>query len=648
MKNANKALVLVIMVINYLTLSAQDVPEKLSGDNVIGTGNNLHNAFDGNLETTFANITQSSGSWVGLNLGEKYVIEKISYCPAKGGASKLQLGVFEGANNPDFGDAVPLFIIKEVPKENILTKQIINCSKGFRYVRYVGPSGTYCNIAELEFYGQKGEGDNSNLYQLTNLPTITIHTKDAADIVSKDNYLKGIVTIISDNGAQVFTDSLEIKGRGNASWNFPKKPYKMKLYNKASLLKLPAKEKNWTLINNYGDKTLMRNLLAFDLSQRLDMSYTPAGKAVDVILNGEYKGTYQLCDQIEVAKQRIDIEKMAPEDVSLPNLSGGYLLEIDAYANEGTSWFVSTRTYTPVTIQYPKDDEIVPGQKSYITAYFNSMETALFSPGYKDEINGYSKYIDKGSFIRQFLVGEFSGNTDTYWSTYLYKKRNDDLFRFGPVWDFDIAYENDYRTYPINNNPEWVYVSKGSAAGGARSIVNRLLSDSSLYADLKSVYATYRDHGILNESTLLNVVNDYAVELEQSQQLNFIRWNILNSPVHMNPRTYGSYAAEVNNVKEYIKKRLVWMDRKLEYTPTVIASTGKKWNSKVIIRTDENSIQIYNTTQQQQVDVVDLLGRTIVSKTVAENTIINIEKGIYLVLVTSSSGESEVIKCIVP
>ncbi|MBO9700130.1 MAG: CotH kinase family protein [Sporocytophaga sp.] len=647
MKNATKALMLVIMVINYLTVSGQGITEKLTSKNVIGTGNNLFNAFDGKLETVFG-TNQNSGGWVGLDLGEKYVIEKIAYCPLKSQSSKLQLGVFEGANNPDFGDALPLFIIKDVPPENMLTEQVVNCSKGFRYVRYVGPSGAYCNIAELEFYGYKGEGDNNKLFQLTNLPTVTIHTKDAAEIVSKDNYIKGIVTIISDNGTQLFTDSLEIKGRGNASWTFPKKPYKMKLYNKASLLKLPAKEKNWTLINNYGDKTLMRNLLAFDLSQRLDMSYTPAGKAVDVILNGEYKGTYQLCDQIEVAKQRIDIEKMATEDVSLPNLSGGYLLEIDAYANEGISWFVSTRTYTPVTIQYPKDDEIVPAQKSYITAYFNSMETALFSPDYKDNINGYSKYIDKGSFIRQFLVGEFSGNTDTYWSTYLYKKRNDDLFRFGPVWDFDIAYENDYRTYPINNNPEWVYASKGSAAGGARSIVNRLLSDSSLYADLKSVYATYRDHGILSESTLLNVVNDYAVELEQSQQLNFIRWNTLNSPVHMNPRTYGSYVAEVNNVKEYIKKRLVWMDKKLEYIPAVVASTDHRKNSKLWIQTDENSIQINNPVQPQQVDIVDVLGRTKFSKVLTDYTVINIEKGIYLIHVTSLSGESEVIKCMVP
>ncbi|HEY5499210.1 MAG TPA: CotH kinase family protein, partial [Bacteroidales bacterium] len=106
--------------------------------------------------------------------------------------------------------------------------------------------------------------NNSTFPQLTNIPTVYIQTKNRQDITSKDIYLKGIVTIVSENGSSIFTDSIQIKGRGNASWSFPKKPYRMKLYNKANLLGMPAKAKDWTLINNYGDKTLMRNLLAFD------------------------------------------------------------------------------------------------------------------------------------------------------------------------------------------------------------------------------------------------------------------------------------------------------------------------------------------------------------------------------------------------
>lgn len=97
---------------------------------------------------------------------------------------------------------------------------------------------------------------------------------------------------------------------------------------------MPAKARKWTLINNYGDKTLMRNALAFKISEAIGMDYTPACRLVDVIVNGEYEGTYQLCDQIEIRKNRVGITEMAPVDIAEPNLSGGYLLEVDAYADQ--------------------------------------------------------------------------------------------------------------------------------------------------------------------------------------------------------------------------------------------------------------------------------------------------------------------------
>ncbi|WP_455499073.1 hypothetical protein [Coprobacter sp.] len=106
-----------------------------------------------------------------------------------------------------------------------------------------------CNLSELEFYGYDSVGDDSRLYQLTQIPTVTIHTENAADIVDKNVYLKGKVSIISENGTNIYTGDLEIRGRGNASWTFPKKPYRMKLAKKAKLLDAPAKAKNWTLIN---------------------------------------------------------------------------------------------------------------------------------------------------------------------------------------------------------------------------------------------------------------------------------------------------------------------------------------------------------------------------------------------------------------
>lgn len=653
MKNTFIFLLLILFSFNQIT--AQN-PVKLSGT-IIGTAesfdyaknacsttvNTIGNAFDGNLETIFATCVRTGG-WVGLDLGEKHIVTKVAYCPRASQSSRMLLGVFEGANNPDFGDAIPLHLIDATPAENVLTSKNISCSKGFRYVRYIGPNDFKCNLSEIEFYGYQGEGDNTQLIQTTIIPTIIIHTKDAEDVVNKDLYLKGIVSIISENGTKIHTDSLEIKGRGNVSWGFPKKPYRIKLFKKASLLGLPAVEKSWTLINNYGDKTLMRNLLAFDLSKRLELTYTPAGKPVDVFLNGEYKGTYQLCDQIEVKTGRIEVEEMKTTDVTLPYLSGGYLLEMDAYADQEISWFTSARNKIPTTIKYPKDDEIVPAQSAYIESYFNTMESAVYSSGYTNTTTGYRKYLDMPSFLRHFLVGEISGNTDTYWSTYMYKKRNDDLFYFGPVWDFDIAYENDYRTYPINNQADWIYLS-GSTANGVRPLVNRLFTDPALVNQLKSTYAHYRDNGTISKESLLGVVDDYALEMDKSQSLNFMRWPILNTKVHMNPAAWGSYDAEVNNVKNYISARIDWIDNRLAYVPNPVKNS---FLSDLYLWNDGNTLHIESITGEVFIRIYDYTGQMIAEKRQTDSQYsVSLRPGIYIVNISDKNGKSVSLKGLV-
>jgi len=658
--NLKTVLFLLAIYVYSVSVTAQ-TSEKLPATTIIGTAlsvdystgnssttvNAKANAFDGDLNTYFASYDRS-GTWVGLDLGEKYIITKIAYAPRNdydGGPQRIVLGVFEGANDPDFMDAVPLLMVTEAPPMNVMTEQNINCSKGFRYVRYVGPNDVRCNIAEIAFYGYKGAGDNSHFPQLSNLPTVTIHTVNAQDITSKEEYLQGYVSFIYDNGKTIYSDNLDIRGRGNASWNFPKKPYRMKLNNKVNLMGMPAKEKNWTLINNYGDKTLMRNFLAFDLSRKLEMPYTPAIMSVDVILNGEYKGNYQLCDQVEVAPERVDVQKMNISDIALPYLSGGYLIEVDAYAYSEISWFLSLRNYTPVTIHSPKDDEIVSQQTNYIRNYYNTMEAAVFASNYKDPVNGYRKYMDVETFLRHFLVGEISGNTDTYWSVYMYKDRDDDIFKFGPVWDLDLAYENDNRTYPINSHTQWVY-EYGSAANGFKDVVVRLFTDESFASRLKAIYADYRDRGILTKETLLQVVNYYDSTLNQSQQLNFMRWDILNSLVHQNPRTYGSYEGEVNNVRQYISDRLDWMDKKLNYSPkTNIPQTSSL--SDIVVYAQTGAICFNNVSEPVKITVFDITGKVFLSKSISNNISLPAVKGAYIVTVSDTKGYTKTVKCIV-
>ena len=530
--------------------------------------NTYANAFDGDLNTFYASWERSY-TWAGLDLGMAHVITKVGWSPRNDGQGekRVQLGLFEGANRPDFMDALPLYLITEKGKIGQMSYADVTCSKGFRYVRYVGPADARCNIAELEFYGHQGTGDDSHLYQVTNLPTVSIHTKDGAIPTDKEHQIVSQLTIISDNGTKLLSEPGTIRERGNASRDFPKKPYRIKFDKKQHVLDAPAKAKKWTLINNYGDKTLMRNLLAFELSRRLGMPYTPYGTAVDVLLNGEYKGCYQLCDQIQVHKKRVNVTEMTPEDNSGIALTGGYLVEVDAYADRENSWFRSN-SRNPVTIKSPSEDSITTDQRNYIRAHFNKME------------NDLDRYVDKNTFLRHFLVGELSGNTDTYWSLYMYKERDDDTMYTGPVWDFDIAFDNDYRTYPVNNKSDYIYRSGGSYAGTMKQMVDIfVLQNQTSQAKLLEIWDQARRTHVTEES-LVAYIDQMEEELEASQRLNFMRWPILNTKVHMNPKTWGSYKAEVENVRRFMKERLTWMDKRLGYTydPSGIQEMEVDWD----------------------------------------------------------------------
>ena len=554
-------------------LSGTIIGTELSGDaagNATTTENTKEMAFDGDFNTYFkAYISDDewdyNRTWVGLDLGEPHVITRIGFASRKMRSYKLQLAVVEGANEPDFSDAMPIYMIRDdkTPSGH-MTYADINVSRGFRYVRFMSGPSAACNFAEIEFYGHPGEGDDSQLFQLTNLPLVVVNTDGMRMMQSKDDKVNSTVHIISDGGTSLLSKKdTECKGRGNASWNFPKKPMRLKFPKKQTVLPdAPAKCKKWTLINNYGDKSLMRNKIAFHMSRGIGLSYTPYCQFVDLIFNGEYQGCYQLCDQVEVNPGRVEITEMTPDDIEGEALTGGYFIEIDAYANQDASWFESLRGI-PVTIKSPDDDEITPEQSAYIKDYFNKFETAVFTYGFTSETTGYRKYLNLDSFLQYFIVGELDGNTDYFWSIYMSKERGEEKFVVGPVWDVDLGFDNDYRTYPIANKTDFIYRSGGSVASSAvKRLADRILiADAKSRERLKYLWSDARVNRHYNPTYYCKLVDRYAEQLAESQELNFKRWNILNEYVHMNPAVSGSYEGEVQRVKDYLNERFAQLDR---------------------------------------------------------------------------------------
>lgn len=532
-------------------------------------------AFDGNLDTYFASYDRSY-TWAGLDLGSRHVITRVGWSPRNdgNGPRRVVLGLFEGANRADFMDAVPLYLIDRQGTIGVMDEADVHCSLGFRYVRYVGPNDARCNIAELAFYGYEGDGDSTLLYRPTDLPCVVIHTQNNQEPYDKEHYIQSQVTIIAPDGS-VLRDTAGLRLRGNASTGFPKKPYRMKFNSKHHVLGSPAKAKNWTLINNYGDKTLMRNMVAFHLSEKLHMPYTPFCRAVDVMVNGEYKGCYQLCDKIEVKKGRVAIDEMAENDRSGEALTGGYLWEIDGYANTEPAPFYSQH-YMPITLHSPEDDKIVPEQRTYFENYFNQLENRVYVANANQ--TSWREYLDYATFARYFLINQACGNPDVFWSCYMYKKRNDLKAYTGPVWDFDIAFDNDYRQYPMANHSQFIMGGADNTEPFVRHII---YADQKSRDELAGYWAAARGEGVSAEQ-LNAFVDSVAAALDASQRLNFMRWPILNERVHMNPVALGSYEAEVNRLKQFISMRINWMDSQLNYTghsdnPQVNADEGTEY-----------------------------------------------------------------------
>lgn len=266
----------------------------------------------------------------------------------------------------------------------------------------------------------------------SNLPTVYLTTPSA--ITSKTNWTEECTIDIWNAGKENATyENVQIKGRGNSTWYYPKKPYAIKLDKKAKVLGM-NKHKRWVLLANYLDVTCLRNAAAFEIARQLDgLAWTPSGRFVDVVMNGELVGNYYLCEQIKVDENRVDITEIDPKDTDEESVTGGYIFELDTYFDEQFKFKTKYREL-PVQFKDP-DEDIAEAQFSYVENYFNKVEDILYGGGDTDEV---FDYIDLDSYIDWYLVHTLSCNFEPEGpkSCYMHKDRGGKLVA-GPVWDFD-------------------------------------------------------------------------------------------------------------------------------------------------------------------------------------------------------------------
>ncbi len=294
-------------------------------------------------------------------------------------------------------------------------------------VRHVAPDGTTSEWSSgAKFF-----------YADLTLPVVRIDTAGGAPIVDKENYLDASLSIDPNgSGDAAYAGSTRIRGRGNSTWSAAKKPYRMKLSSAAGLLGMPP-ERDWVLLANAFDPSHLRNQVAFDLSRRTGLAWTPEFRYVEVVLNGSYDGIYMLGSQIEVGPTRVDITEMGDDDIAGEELTGGYLMEFDFRLNLAADpGFISS---DGVQAEVKDPDPPTPEQLSYITSYFNSFEAAVHGSSYRDPDVGYRAYLDVDAFIDWYLVVEMAKQQDGMWSSTFVSKPRGGKLTFGPVWDFDLS-----------------------------------------------------------------------------------------------------------------------------------------------------------------------------------------------------------------
>ena len=389
------------------------------------------------------------------------------------------------------------------------------------------------------------------------IPVVRIMTDGAAGIYDKKNYVPGTITIEDPDGlyseVKEFSARMGIRGRGNSTWGWPKKPWKVKLDEKASLLGMP-KDKEWALLANYGDRTLLRNITAMRLSEICGFSWTPRMYSVEVYLNDKYQGVYNLCEHKKVSKDRVNIDVVSENDNSGDAVTGGYYLEMEENQDETTCWWTSMG----VPMMFSEPEVPTQAQYDYMTGYIHEFEQALTAQDYEAALS----YIDLNSFINYYIVQEITKNVDGNLrkSSFITKERGKKMEMYH-LWDFDLTLGNcGYFPWEVGNGPEnfWIkdYKSNSTYGGGwfwylfkhpdfVRAVKNRW---NALLPQLEMIP---------------EFIDEQALLIEEARVRNFQTWSIHESVNWVMFPSLGSYEKELEYLKNFYTERVEWLDKEI-------------------------------------------------------------------------------------
>ena len=462
----------------------------------------------------------------------------------------------------------------------------------------------------------------------TNIPLIMINTNNQlivdepkinVDFKVIDNFPNSL-NYPTDSG-NIYSGIAGIEIRGSYSATLPQKPYGIETRdtqgnnNNVSLFGMPQ-ENDWILIANYNDKTFLRNILAFDLFEKMG-HYAPRTKLCEVVVNDIYNGIYVFTEKIKRDNGRVDIAKLDLDDNFGDSLTGGYIFRVD-YWDQNNSWISNYNNpnfpndAVRYVYNYPDYDEITVQQKNYIQNLVGDFEDALWSNDFEDPILGYRPYINTRSFIDYFIVNEFARNVDGFKKSrnfYKDKSSKDSLIYAGPVWDFDWAFKDHSST--MINGSGWRHNYSGPTDVKPPGWYIRLLQDTTFANELNCRYFNLRNT-ILDTTNIFSFIDSLSSMVSEPQNRHYTRWPILGinvgTPEVGNQPT--SYSGEIIKFKSWINERLIWLDANMPGNcPNVSVSENKKTYVVTYPNPSSDIVNIYSETLLKNIKLFDNVGR---------------------------------------
>lgn len=358
---------------------------------------------------------------------------------------------------------------------------------------------------------------SENILVSANLPIVYVQTEDNTKILDKENWINATFSISNKDEWSMDETEITIKGRGNTTWNQPKRPYAIKFSKKQSVCGMP-KGKRWVLIANYMDNSFMKNYMAFYMAEKIGMEYTVRGEFVNLVLNGNYVGLYWLGEAIKVDKNRVNIDE-----------ENEYLIEMDNWYDE--TWKFHS-AYKKLPYMVKNDDFMTDEKLEYLKNHVAEMESVLYNES--STLADIEKYVDLNSFAQFYVVNEIMSNHELKNPKSCYfTLKSDEILRASTVWDFDWAGYNSSHNF-LNNT---------------------------IYYDTLFKYPTFRNKvnlytSMLSSADFVKEINSLKEYINPSVKLDKDRWGKRNNPVGEKRNNFDEY---VEYFKDCITDRLDYM-----------------------------------------------------------------------------------------